>query len=272
MTTTIYREFEFAACDGKWSSDGHLRRDVLEKKAININFRGSEAISFMCGDHPMIALMQALQLKVITSAQYASLMSLYMDVDDFFFGNVVLEKSTGKIMTNMYAPPMVQVGRKQVLYDLGSTGGMFAAECIYYTEKKIWKKRRYKGFSASSIRCKVSSAVQYAYRRDPFSGGKVYKAIWGRNGIEFNNIPLANDFTKNRYCISLQETLKIIHNRYLEIMNMRQNAQINPAASLSKAGQPQQKKLDDKAPKANGDNGQQMTMSRVINYARLFSD
>ncbi|HHY6985540.1 TPA: hypothetical protein ACV4TE_004284, partial [Klebsiella pneumoniae] len=114
-------------------------------------------------------------------------------------------------------------------------------------------------------------AVQYAYRRDPFSGGKVYRAIWSRNGIEFNNIPLVNDFAKNRYCLNLKETLKIIHNRYLEIMNMRQNAQLNPAASLSKAGQPQ-KKPDDQTPKANGDNGQQMTMSRVINYARLFSD
>ncbi len=41
----------------------------------------------------MIALMQALQLKVITGDQYASLMSLYMDVDDFSFGMVVLEKA-----------------------------------------------------------------------------------------------------------------------------------------------------------------------------------
>lgn len=269
MTTTIYREYEFAACDGKWSSDGRPRRDVLEKKAIHIDFMGRKAISFMCGDHPMIALMQALQLKVITGDQYASLMSLYMDVDDFSFGMVVLEKSTGDIMYDMYTPPMVQVRHKPVVYDLGSSGGGFAAECIYYTEKKLRKKRRHKGFSASSVRCKVSSAVQYAYRRDPFSGGKVYRAIWSRNGIEFNNIPLVNDFAKNRYCLNLKETLKIIHNRYLEIMNMRQNAQLNPAASLSKAGQPQ-KKPDDQTPKANGDNGQQMTMSRVINYARLF--
>lgn len=93
MTTTIYREYEFAACDGKWSSDGRPRRDVLEKKAIHIDFMGRKAISFMCGDHPMIALMQALQLKVITGDQYASLMSLYMDVDDFSFGMVVLEKA-----------------------------------------------------------------------------------------------------------------------------------------------------------------------------------
>lgn len=270
MTTTIYRECEFAACDGKWSSNGHLRRDVLEKKAIHIHFKGHKAISFMCGDHPMIALMQALQLKVITGDQYASLMSLYMDVDDFFFGMAVLEQSTGDIIHGMN-PPMVQVRHKPVVYDLGSSGGVFAAECIYYTEKKLRKKRRHKGFSASSVRCKVSSAVQYAYRRDQFSGGKVYRAIWSRNGIEFNNIPLSNDSAKNRYCLNLKKTLKIIHNRYLEIMNMRQNAQFNPAASLSKAGQPQ-KKSNDQAPKANGDNGQQMTMSRVINYARLFSD
>lgn len=219
----------------------------------------------------MIVLMQALQLKVITGDQYASLMSLYMDVDDFFFGLVVLEKNTGDIILGHYTPPMVQVRRQAVAYDLGSSGGGYAAECIYYTEKKLRKKRRHKGFFASSVRCKVSSAVQYAYRRDPLSGGKVYKAVWGRNGIEFNNIPLVNDLAKNRYCLNLQETLKIIHNRYLEIMTMRQNAQFNPAASLSKTGQPQ-KKSDNQAPKANGDNGQQMTMSRVIKYARLFSD
>ena len=270
MTTTIYREYEFAACDGRWSSDGHPRRDVLEKKAIHINYKGREAISFMCGDHPMIVLMQALQLKVITADQYASLMSLYMDVDDFFFGLVVLDKDTGDIILSHYTPPMVQIRRQDIAYDLGSSGGMYAAECIYYSEKKLRKKRRHKGFFTSLVRCKVSSAVQYAYRRDPLSGGKVYKAIWGHNGIEFNNIPLVSDCAKNRYCLNLQKTLKIIHNRYLEIMTMRQNAQLNPAASLSKAGQPQ-KKPEKQTPKANGDNGQQMTMSRVIKYARLFS-
>ncbi|WP_348915295.1 hypothetical protein [Escherichia coli] len=61
MTTTIYREFEFAACDSKWSVDGHLRRDVIEKKAIHIDFKGKEAISLMCGDHPMIVLMEPRQ-------------------------------------------------------------------------------------------------------------------------------------------------------------------------------------------------------------------
>ncbi|MDZ9722583.1 hypothetical protein SND05_03290 [Escherichia coli] len=105
MTTTIYREFEFAACDSKWSVDGHLRRDVIEKKAIHIDFKGKEAISLMCGDHPMIVLMQAMQLKVITPEQYASLMSLYMDVEDFTFGMVVLDKHSGAILVGMYTPP-----------------------------------------------------------------------------------------------------------------------------------------------------------------------
>ncbi len=187
----------------------------------------------------MIALMQALQLKVITGDQYASLMSLYMDVDDFPSAWSSLKKAQ-VISCTMYTPPMVQVRHKPVVYDLGSSGGdlLLNASTIL---KETQEKRRHKGFSASSVRCKVSSAVQYAYRRDPFSGGKVYRAIWSRNGIEFNNIPLVNDFAKNRYCLNLKETLKIIHNRYLEIMNMRQNAQLNPAASLSKAGQPQKK-------------------------------
>lgn len=65
MTTTIYREFEFAACDSKWSVDGHLREEMLLKKAIHIDFK-EKTISLMCGDHPMIVLMQAMQLKVIT--------------------------------------------------------------------------------------------------------------------------------------------------------------------------------------------------------------
>lgn len=272
MTTIIYRESEFAACDGKWSSGGPPRRDVLEKKAIHIKYQEREAIAFMCGDYPMIALMQALQLKVITGDQYVSLYSLYMRVDHFIFGMVILEKSTGQILSGGGASPMVQIRRKSVAHDLDSSGGGFAVECIYYTERRLRKKmRRHKGFSASSVRCKVSSAVRYAYRRDPFSGGKVYKVIWGHDGIEFNNIPLVNELAKNRYRLILQETLKRIHHRYLEIMTMRQNAQLNPAASLSKAGQPQ-KKTDSQTPKANGDNGQQMTMSRAINYARLFSD
>lgn len=76
----------------------------LKRRQSTSTSWGAKAISFMCGDHPMIALMQALQLKVITGDQYASLMSLYMDVDDFSFGMVVLEKSTGDIMYDMYTP------------------------------------------------------------------------------------------------------------------------------------------------------------------------
>ncbi|MDM4864606.1 hypothetical protein AB3H31_00535 [Escherichia coli] len=140
MTTTIYREFEFAACDSKWSVDGHLRRDVIEKKAIHIDFKGKEAISLMCGDHPMIVLMQAMQLKVITPEQYASLMSLYMDVEDFTFGMVVLDKHSGAILVGMYTPPMIAIKSKQIVYDLGSTGGEFAAHCLYYAEKRLRKK------------------------------------------------------------------------------------------------------------------------------------
>ncbi len=135
MTTTIYREFEFAACDSKWSVDGHLRRDVIEKKAIHIDFKGKEAISLMCGDHPIIVLMQAMQLKVITPEQYASLTSLYMDVEDFTFGMVVLDKHSGAILVGMYTPPMIAIKSKQIVYDLGSTGGEFAAHCLYYAER-----------------------------------------------------------------------------------------------------------------------------------------
>ncbi len=154
MTTTIYREFEFAACDSKWSVDGHLRRDVIEKKAIHIDFKGKEAISLMCGDHPMIVLMQAMQLKVITPEQYASLTSLYMDVEDFTFGMVVLDKHSGAILVGMYTPPMIAIKSKQIVYDLGSTGGEFAAHCLYYAER-LRKKKRHRGYSTSSVGCRL---------------------------------------------------------------------------------------------------------------------
>ena len=274
MTTTIYREFEFAACDSKWSVDGHLRRDVIEKKAIHIDFKGKEAISLMCGDHPMIVLMQAMQLKVITPEQYASLMSLYMDVEDFTFGMVVLDKHSGAILVGMYTPPMIAIKSKQIVYDLGSTGGEFAAHCLYYAEKRLRKKKRHRGYSTSSVGCKITSAVKYAYRRDRYSGGKVYKIIWKNNGIMYNNIPLSNNSVKNHYRRILKETLKIIHSRYEEKINMRQNAQLNTAAaSLSQTGQPKtQSQPHNQAPSASADKRHQMTMSRAINYARLFSD
>ncbi|MCO7364914.1 hypothetical protein NJA08_00690, partial [Enterobacter hormaechei] len=72
----------------------------------------------------------------------------------------------------------------------------------------------------------------------------------------------------------LEETLKIIHSRYEEKMNMRQNAQLNTAAaSLSQTGQPKtHSQPHNQAPSASGDKSHQMTMSRAINYARLFSD
>jgi len=57
-------------------------------------------------------------------------------------------------------------------------------------------------------------------------------------------------------------------------MNMRQNAQLHTAAaSISQTGQPKkQNKQQNQTPSASGDKSHQMTMSRAINYARLFSD
>ncbi len=92
------------------------------------------------------------------------------------------------------------------------------------------------------------------------------------NGIMYNNIPLSNNSVKNHYRRILKETLKIIHSRYEEKINMRQNAQLNTAAaSLSQTGQPKtQSQPHNQAPSASADKSHQMTMSRAINYARLF--
>ncbi len=89
--------------------------------------------------------------------------------------------------------------------------------------------------------------------------------------IMYNNIPLSNNSVKN-YRRILKETLKIIHSRYEEKINMRQNAQLNTAAaSLSQTGQPKtQSQPHNQAPSASADKSHQMTMSRAINYARLF--
>jgi hypothetical protein len=274
MTTTIYRESEFAACDGKWSVNGVSRNDVIEKKAIHIDFKGQEAITLMCGDHPMIVLMQAMQLKVITPEQYASLVNLYMDIDNFTFSMAILDKNSGAILVGRLESLITAKRGKPIAYDLGSTGGEFAAHCLYYAEQKLRKKRRHRGYSTSTVGCKVSSAVRYAYRRDCYSGGKVYKILWDDEGIKYNNIPLSNDSTKNHYRRILEETLKIIHSRYEEIMNMRQNAKLDTvAASLSQAGQPKTKNTyRNQTHSASFDKSYQMTMSRAINYARLFSD
>ncbi|EJE3911695.1 hypothetical protein M3988_004533, partial [Escherichia coli] len=157
---------------------------------------------------------------------------------------------------------------------LGSTGSEFAAHCLYFAERKLRKKRRHRGYSTSLSGCKVTSAVQYAYRRDSYSGGKVYKIIWTTNGIVYHNIPLSNNSVKNHYRRILEETLKIIHRRYEEIMNKRPNIQLNTAAtSLSQTGKPKaQSQPHNQMAKASGDKGYQMTISRAINYARLFSE
>ena len=170
---------------------------------------------------------------------------------------------------------MIAIKSKPIVYDLGSTGGEFAAHCLYYAEQKLRKKKRHRGYSTSSVGCKITSAVKYAYRRDRYSGGKVYKIIWTNNGIKYDNIPLSNNSIKNHYRRVSEETLKIIHSRYEEKkMNMRQNAQLNTAAaSLSQTGQPKtQSQPQNQTPSASGNKSHQMTMSRAINYARLFSD
>ncbi len=35
---------------------------------------------------------------------------------------------------------MIAIKSKQIVYDLGSTGGEFAAHCLYYAEKRLRKK------------------------------------------------------------------------------------------------------------------------------------
>ncbi len=35
---------------------------------------------------------------------------------------------------------MIAIKSKQIVYDLGSTGGEFAAHCLYYAEKGLEKK------------------------------------------------------------------------------------------------------------------------------------
>ncbi|ECK0186914.1 TPA: hypothetical protein P8A47_004843 [Escherichia coli] len=221
----------------------------------------------------MIVLMQAMQLKVITPGQYCNLVSLYMNVEDFSFSMVILDKNSGAILYDSDTLP-IMIKNKYVACGLGSTGSEFAAHCLYFAERKLRKKRRHRGYSTSLSGCKVTSAVQYAYRRDSYSGGKVYKIIWTTNGIVYHNIPLSNNSVKNHYRRILEETLKIIHRRYEEIMNKRPNIQLNTAAtSLSQTGKPKaQSQPHNQMAKASGDKGYQMTISRAINYARLFSE
>ncbi len=71
---------------------------------------------------------------------------------------------------------MIAIKSKQIVYDLGSTGGEFAAHCLYYAERL-----RKKSVIVDTLHRqwdKITSAVKYAYRRDCYSGGKVYKIIW----------------------------------------------------------------------------------------------
>ncbi len=42
---------------------------------------------------------------------------------------------------------MIAIKSKQIVYDLGSTGGEFAAHCLYYAEKRLRKKKRHRGYS-----------------------------------------------------------------------------------------------------------------------------
>ncbi len=63
-----------------------------------------------------------MQLKVITPAQYASLVSLYMNVEDFSFGMVVLDKNSGAILISSDTSPPIVIKNNPVVYGLGSTG------------------------------------------------------------------------------------------------------------------------------------------------------
>lgn len=268
MTTLIYRECEFAACDSKWSIDGVWQRYIVEKKAITISYQGKEVLCFMAGDHVMIALMQALQLKVITPDQYASLQILYLDIENYTFDMVMLDKQSGEVINTSNKNP-VRVKGKPIAYSLDSTGGEFALECLYYAERKLKKKRRNRTYSTSPCGCKVASAVRYACRRDIYSDGKIYKSIWDGNGLIYNNIPLSNQVAIRRYCQNLQKTLVSIHEIYKERISMRKHAPLNPAASLSTASRP---KKAQGTPTANNGKNNQMTTSRAISYALLFSE
>lgn len=267
MTTIIYREFEFAASDAKWSIDGHWQRNIVEKKAISLNLRGREALCFMTGDHVMIALAQALQLKVITPSQYTNLNVLYMAEEDFSFEMVILDKRTGGIIV----PPTGGAGGSPIANTLDSTGGDFALDYLYYAEKKLKKKRRNRAYTTSMCGCKVAAAVRYACRRDVYSGGRVYKAIWGYSELLYSNVPLFSKVGKKHYCKNLENTLIHIHRRYEERTNMRKAAQASQVASMSSVSRPKKSTATTKATASNAKINQ-MTTSRAVNYALLFSE
>ncbi len=49
---------------------------------------------------------------------------------------------------------MIAIKSKQIVYDLGSTGGEFAAHCLL-CEKRLRKKKRHRGYSTSSVGCRL---------------------------------------------------------------------------------------------------------------------
>lgn len=273
MTTAIYKEEHFAACDSLWTNDGGLvRRDITEKKGITFNFKDSELVSFMAGNHVAIALMQAMQLSVITNEHYANLMTLYMEHTDMQMSMVVFFKSTGEIDSRFGENlSRYMVKNRVVANTLGSSGGDFASEFLYFSSKRLRKKRRKKGNFASSSGCNIVGAVNYAYTKDSASGGKVFKIQWKDGQTVYSNIPLSNQHASERYKRQLKDTLVAIHSRYDKMKN--KNLNLNQNQNYMNTAAKQASSNSNKQVNANASSNDVplMTMSRVINYAKIFS-
>ncbi|HGF8972827.1 TPA: hypothetical protein ACJCXU_004368 [Yersinia enterocolitica] len=170
---------------------------------------------------------------------------------------ILISESAWEEMTCLFAP------------SLGSSGGDFASEFLYFSSKRLRKKRRKKGNFASSSGCNIVGAVNYAYTKDSASGGKVFKIQWKDGQTVYSNIPLSNQHASERYKRQLKDTLVAIHSRYdkMKNKNLNQNQNyMNTAAKQASSNSNKQVNAN-----ASSNDVPLMTMSRVINYAKIFS-
>lgn len=157
MTTVIYSEQDFAACDSKWACEGSDL--TLDDHCINkyAYFKGNKGtyIAFFAGDEYPIVVNQAKYQGILNDNDYLRESTKLADLNQTFELLIVNETDGSFVTTNATSSWFYNIRY------LGS-GGEHAAQFFHYS-----KKARYHSIHKNN----VVGALQYAYYKDPKYSG-----------------------------------------------------------------------------------------------------
>lgn len=165
MTTVIYEDSDFVACDSKWACENTFLaiNDHIISKYVYFKRNENNYIAFFAGDEYPIVLYQALYQEGITHEEFLEQTTRQAELD-LSIEWLIIDASDGS-----YVSTNATMGWFFQLRHLG-TGGLYAAHFFHYSKALSYN---------SEYKNNVVGAMKYAYHKDEaFSGPPFTLKSW----------------------------------------------------------------------------------------------